>query len=81
MPGIPQKDIDASDWGVKEWRVARQWNFCFLIAWIAFYGWLAVLESQQPSAFVWLGALIFAVGLVSQMGWLIRVTVWLGKQK
>ncbi|MDB5348008.1 MAG: hypothetical protein JWP89_6385 [Schlesneria sp.] len=83
MPGFPRKDIDTSNWGIKEWRSARRWNACFIVAWTAFLaaGIVDSLRSDAHWLFIAFGATIGILGFITQAVSLIRLSLWLSKQK
>lgn len=82
MPGF-RREIDTSSWGVKEWQSARLWNAGFLIVWAVFFAWIAFEDYRCPAwwpqrIFMWL---VGIVGIISQVWDLVRLTIWLRKQK
>ena len=72
MPGLRNKeDIDTSSWGVKEWRFARNWNACFLIAWTAFYGWIAIDLVREDASWLMAAPVILTVILIGGGGFVV----------
>ncbi|MDB5342336.1 MAG: hypothetical protein JWP89_713 [Schlesneria sp.] len=83
MPFFHRGQPDTSSWGIKEWRFARRWNACFIVAWTAFFaaGIVNSLRSDAHWLFIAFGATIGILGFITQAVSLIRLSLWLAKQK
>lgn len=83
MPGMPHKDIDTSSWGIRQWRLAQAWNACFLIVWTWFY-WQLFADLRKCQSPWFMFAPLFVIGGAG-FAWqsikLVRLSVWLHKQK
>ncbi len=82
MPGLHGKEIDTTDWTAHEWRRARIWNVVFFVAWIAFFAY-ALADLLHHGNWL-MFALTFAIavfGVISQVVWLVRVSIWLKGNK
>jgi hypothetical protein len=84
MPGILRgEDVDTSSWGVKEWQAERLWGICFLGIWTAIFALMVFEDYRCPAwwpqrIFIWA---LGGWGIISQVISLIRITMWLRKQR
>jgi len=74
MPGLHGKEVDTSSWEAGDWRRARVWNACFLVAWTIFF---AILLPQMNWLFFVPLFCLAIIGGIRQVKWLILTSRWL----
>ncbi|MCC6511288.1 MAG: hypothetical protein IT423_19460 [Pirellulaceae bacterium] len=84
MPGLRGKqfDLDTADLTAHDWCRARNWNIGFLVGWFAFFAFALGNLLCDGNWLTFIPTFVMAViGGVSQLVWLVRMSIWLNGER